>query len=343
MPIQFNLHLQYPAISLIQRKQQTPIQEKMKLQFSPSALLLLASSLTTAVVHAQGPACPGSSPFDVSTFNLPSGDTCTLCVPTLESCGVTCACPTLQCDTYSCELSPPGCGEVVCAGDGRQIFPTPAPTPVPTVSPTPAPTEPPVPPTVPPPTFQSIGTGIVNPNFVEGAKEDCAYITCLGCLTDASCGSWYNGGLGCYDSCAVADASCYNTVFNADKTPEELCDVAKADETNERNCAAAMDCGGCTATPLADGTNTCAWFEDGGYCAPPGCDMMGECGDPDPTSCPGYTPPTPAPVDCGSLTTCGDCLNAEGCDAWSVGQCFPSCMEAPQDVACCEYTYIRTS
>ena len=170
----------------------------------------------------------------------------------------------------------------------------------------------------------------------EEARDDCGYTTCLGCLTDPSCGSWYNSGLGCYDTCAVADASCYNTVFNADKTPEELCGIAKSDETNERNCAAQVNCGGCTATPLADGSTNCAWFQDGGYCAPPGCNMMGECGDTDPAGCP--APPTPVPVDCGSLATCGECLNADGCDAWSVGQCFASCMEAPQDVACCEYS-----
>ena len=312
----------------------------MRIHFNPSALIILASSLTIAT--AQVPDCPDLSPFDAQPFTLPNGDDCMLCLEELEACGVKCECPTMQCDTYKCEFDPPDCGEAVCSGDGRQIFPTPAPTKAPTLPPTPSPTLPPVPPTVPFPTVGGIGTGIVNPNFeppLEEARDDCGYTTCRGCLTDPACGSWYHSGLGCYDTCAVADASCYSTAFNPDKTPEELCDIAETDETNAQRCGLQVNCGGCTYTKLVDGETNCAWFREGGYCAPPGC-FEGECGDSDPDSCPGAVQAIPPLADCDSLTSCEDCLNGRGCDAWSEGQCFHTCLEAPMDVACCEFIYL---
>lgn len=303
----------------------------MKIQLNPPALLaVLAASLTAVIVDAQIPACPEGSPNAVSTFSLPSGDACNLCLPELKSCGITCACPTLQCDTYSCDLSPPGCGTAVCAGGGQQIFPTESPTPAPTTAPV---TAAPVVPTVPPPTFQAIGTGIVNPFYIEPPKEDCAsYITCKGCLKDANCGFWYNGP-GCYNTTAVADAAFYNLAMNPDQTVDSLCTVAANEVADARNCGSQRDCRTCMATPLAGaGGGTCAWFPAAGYCAPPGCSEMG-CGETDPSIC-------PLP-DCSELNKCDDCLAAPNCDAWSDGQCFPTCMEAPQDIACYSQEYIN--
>jgi len=49
---------------------------------------------------------------------------------------------------------------------------------------------------------------------------------------------------------------------------------------------------------------------------------------------------TPAALpNCGSFTSCLDCLNQEGCDAWSVGQCFPTCSDGPQDTSCYSQKY----
>ena len=290
--------------------------------------------------------CPPSAPFDVSAFALPSGAGCLLCVPTMESCGVTCSCPTLDCEVYTCTLTPAGCGDVACAGDGTRVYPTPSPTRTPTASPTRRPTRPP---TVPAPTVAVV------PTVPEESRADCGgYETCRGCLSDSRCTSWYNNGGagpggGCFaDNCPLPDGACYNTVFNPTQTPAMLCDAAARDEANKVRCAAQTTCADCAYMTLPDGSGrTCAWYDGGGvvrpwddggggggsgggYCGPPGCDGTG-CGDPDPANCPA--------VPCGSVGSCGDCLAAPGCDAWSAGTCFESCMGAPMDAACCECWY----
>eukprot|EP00562_Extubocellulus_spinifer_P035737 CAMPEP_0178700810 /NCGR_PEP_ID=MMETSP0699-20121125/11892_1 /TAXON_ID=265572 /ORGANISM="Extubocellulus spinifer, Strain CCMP396" /LENGTH=470 /DNA_ID=CAMNT_0020347209 /DNA_START=71 /DNA_END=1483 /DNA_ORIENTATION=+ len=77
----------------------------------PLSLLLLAG---VGVISAQDLTCPEDG-MSVQSFDLPSGDGCILCVPSMDTCGVKCSCPTTACDTYSCELTPPGCGTVICS------------------------------------------------------------------------------------------------------------------------------------------------------------------------------------------------------------------------------------
>ena len=113
--------------------------------------------------------------------------------------------------------------------------------------------------------------------------------SCLDCLRDPFCGSWYDGA-GCFGSCVIADIPCYSkgpSITNPE-TAEEVCARADKARADAAICSAATDCGTCTATPLSDGNGNCAWFSriaGREFCGKPGCGRTG-CGDTDPNKCP---------------------------------------------------------
>ena len=172
------------------------------------------------------------------------------------------------------------------------------------------------------------------------------HTTCLDCLRDPYCGSWYDGA-GCYDHCIIADIPCYfsSPSITSTETPANVCARADKDRADATICAAVpQDCASCTATPLSDGNGNCAWFgrvQGQEYCGKPGCTMMG-CGNADPAKCP--APPTPTPktpedndnrvdVDCSSYSDCRGCLNDPACGSWYQGKgCFDRCIIA--DIPC---------
>lgn len=176
------------------------------------------------------------------------------------------------------------------------------------------------------------------------------YGTCLDCLRDPHCGSWYEGA-GCYSRCMIADIPCYfaNPSITSPEAPAHACARADKDRADADACAAApKNCAGCTATRLPGGDGNCAWFDrvkGREYCGKPGCTMMG-CGDADPKNCPVEptpTVPTPSPeedndnrvddADCSSYGDCLGCLSDPACGSWYQGRgCFDRCIIA--DIPC---------
>jgi len=166
------------------------------------------------------------------------------------------------------------------------------------------------------------------------------HTTCLDCVSDAACGSWYNvgGGGSCYNRCIIADAPCYKTrpTSTSSDTPAKVCDRADADKANTALCTAKKDCASCTATSLTDGNGNCAWFPGRGWCDKPGCNMK-ECGDTDSTKCPA---PTEVEVEvevvnegCESKGDCLGCLSDPACGSWYPGNgCHNRCLIA--DISC---------
>ena len=89
----------------------------------------------------------------------------------------------------------------------------------------------------------------------------------------------------------------------------------------------------------SDGCNQCECTETGDAV----CTMMACPDEPAETSATtAEDPGAPAVLpNCGAFTNCIDCLNQEGCDAWSTGQCFPTCSNAPQDTSCYSQEFIN--
>ena len=71
--------------------------------------------------------------------------------------------------------------------------------------------------------------------IASGAVHQChgqkcpQHTTCLDCLRDPYCGSWYDGA-GCYDRCIIADIPCYfaSPSITSLDTPANVC--ARADK-----------------------------------------------------------------------------------------------------------------
>ena len=113
--------------------------------------------------------------------------------------------------------------------------------------------------------------------------------SCLDCLRDPFCGSWYDGA-GCFGSCVIADIPCYTLgpSITDPQTPEDVCARADKARADAEICSAVKDCSSCTSTALSDGNDSCAWFgrvAGREYCGRPGCTMMG-CGDTNSANCP---------------------------------------------------------
>lgn len=103
--------------------------------------------------------------------------------------------------------------------------------------------------------------------------------TCEECLGNAC--AWVPME-GCLPSCSViADTSCYeldvgvdfptSTTRQGGETPESVCAVAAANESDAAACSNQTDCGSCVSTSLSNGMNTCSWY--GTYCDSLACGM----------------------------------------------------------------------
>jgi hypothetical protein len=169
---------------------------------------------------------------------------------------------------------------------------------------------------------------VLLPQAARAQTEVCGTTTsCLDCLNQDGCDAWSVGT--CFESCdnAPLDVGCYSSENFDGMAPEEICTKHDNDKADTELCSSQSGCGSCVDTVLSDGSS-CQWFGELGFCGS-GCGFIG-CGV---TTC--ETPPPPsASSECGAAATCLDCMNQVGCDAWSVGRCFPSCSNAPADVRC---------
>lgn len=122
----------------------------------------------------------------------------------------------------------------------------------------------------------------------------------------------------CVDSCSdpavPADASC----FPASSYDSSICESVSV-------CRTFTDCSMC----LEGGA--CAWSEGSCYESCMDDDVPAD------ASCfegKTFTPSEAGcPVDCRGITGCSKCLKQDEC-AWSSGECFNDCMDAPADAAC---------
>jgi hypothetical protein len=151
--------------------------------------------------------------------------------------------------------------------------------------------------------------------------------TCQDCFSQEGCDAWSNGV--CFVNCTVAppDATtCYTTEGSNNATTDDIC---AADSANEALCVTFSDCSSCVFTELLD-TGFCQWLDQEGLCTSKcrfDLEGGGGCGV---TSC----SDVPS-LNCGNnATTCVDCLSLTECGAWSVGECFSTCNNAPQDTSC---------
>jgi hypothetical protein len=170
-----------------------------------------------------------------------------------------------------------------------------------------------------------------NNNTTTTSTNVCASATtCQECFSQEGCDAWSNGV--CFVNCTVAppDATtCYTTEGLTNSTMDDVC---AADTANEELCSVFTDCSSCVFTELLD-TGFCQWLDQDGLCASK-CrfdleidgGVGGGCGV---TSCSEVTSLT-----CGIATSCVECLSLTECGAWSVGECFSTCNNAPQDTSC---------
>jgi hypothetical protein len=146
-----------------------------------------------------------------------------------------------------------------------------------------------------------------------------AAATCMDCLSQDGCDAWLDAT--CFESCddAPLDVSCYKTERQG-LTVVEICVQEAEDAADAILCSSRTYCGSCVDTVLSDGSDSCQWLEDGGYCAS-GCGVNGGCGV---DSC---------PDPCGADLSCEACLD-EAC-AWSpeLG-CMQSCDTSAAVASC---------
>mmetsp|Transcript_43855 Transcript_43855/g.92234 ORF Transcript_43855/g.92234 Transcript_43855/m.92234 type:complete len:254 (-) Transcript_43855:46-807(-) len=189
-----------------------------------------------------------------------------------------------------------------------------------------------------------------------GGHSDCGSCTAAGCL-------WWADTKFCEQGCGMN--GCGASVCASDLTTCDEClesgdpvfslyswspSAGAAGECFESCMDAPQDVacydGSTYDTSICESISVCRTFTDctqcleGGACAWSAGSCYDSCGDfdvPADASCfegKTYTPSQAGcPVDCQSITGCRKCMRQDEC-AWSVGQCFNGCTEAPADAAC---------